>query len=283
MKWFVLASLLLSTFASVQAQEVKLLSWNVFMLPAPIKRSLQSTRTVQIAKSLKHSDYDVVVLQEAFMKSFRHEIKKELHTNYPYRHYLKNNPKFPRIFGSGVYLLSKHPFKVLKQVYFKNCATADCGASKGSFVAEFTLGTGKQFQIAGTHLQAERKYANVRMKQLKQINDMFQSVQKADVPQMLIGDLNIQDKDPEFQAGLDLLKMDFVRLEGSIDHTGGIKNECYATGGDGVNTYWIDHIWANQLDTRHFSMQVKPMPFIYKGKSCELSDHHAVEAKITLL
>lgn len=280
MKWMMLAILFLSF--SVQARELKVLSYNVFMLPAPIKRSLQSLRTVEIAKRLKSSDYDVIILQEAFTKSFRRVIKQELQASYPYRHYLGNNPRFPRVFGSGVYLLSKYPFKLLKEIYFKNCATADCGAAKGSFVAELSLGEGKLVQFAGTHLQAESKYAGTRMKQLKQINEMFKSVKKKDVAQFLIGDLNIQHDEPEFQAGQDLLQMDHIRLDGDIDFTGGVVNDCYKTGGDGVVTYWIDHMWANEVDARMLSMQVKPMPFSYQGKTCELSDHHAVEAKINL-
>lgn len=280
MKWIFLVTLILS--GQLHAESLKLLSWNVFMLPAPLKYSLQTTRSKEIARQLKGTDFDVIVFQEAFTRNFRQTVGRELKKDYPYSFYLQNHLLMPRVFGSGVLVMSKHPFKVLKHVHFKNCAIADCGAGKGSFVVEVVLPQGKVVQLAGTHLQANSRYANIRLKQLKQIHSMLKTVARPDVPQLLIGDLNIDFTDREFEEGKSLLDMDHLRLDGEIDYTGSVTNNCYKTGGDGISHKWIDHVWARGIDTRTQSMQVKPMTFEWKGKTCWLSDHHALESEIIL-
>lgn len=280
MKWIFVVTLFLS--GQLYADSLKLLTWNVFMLPAPIKFSLQATRTKEIARQLQNSPYDVIVFQEAFLRSFRNAVKGMIGKEYPYSYYLPDQVLLPRVMGSGVFVMSKHPFKLLKHLHFKNCATADCGAAKGSFVVEVTLPQGKKVQLAGTHLQADAKYGNIRLKQLQQIKTMLAKVEKPDVPQMLVGDFNIDVNEPEFDKGKDLLAMDHVPLDGDFDHTGWVTNSCYKTDGDGVFHSWIDHIWIKGLDARSMSMQVRPFTFEWKGKTCFLSDHHALESEIAL-
>jgi endonuclease/exonuclease/phosphatase family metal-dependent hydrolase len=280
MKWILLLSLVLTGQAF--AEDLKLLSWNVFMLPSPIKHSLQSTRTREIARVLSEGGHDVIILEEAWTRAFREAVNEKVKAHYPYQHYQRDPILFPRIFGSGVYILSKYPFKVLDHVHFHSCATADCGAAKGSYVVELEMPGGKKVQLAGTHLQAEDKYGHIRMKQLKQIQGMLDKVEKQDVPQFLIGDLNIDVSHKEFTEGQKLLEMDHLQLEGDIHYSGAITNECYHTDGDGVNHNWIDHIWVRGMEARNLSMHVRPMTFDYQGKTCWLSDHHAMESIISL-
>lgn len=281
MKIITFLFLIIST-QTAQAKDLKLLVWNVFMLPKPINFSMQKTRTRMIASELKKTDYDFLVLQEAFIKNFRDSVKSELKANYPFSYYLGRPTFSPHILGSGVLLLSKYPFKLLDQVYFKTCASADCGAAKGSFLVEATLPSGKVVQLAGTHLQAIPKYGRLRLIQLKQIKKMLKKFEREGVPQFLMGDLNIDIHEPEFNRGKEIIGMEHVPLDGPIDYTSSVTNPCYRTSGDGITHKWLDHIWAKGFDARSASMQVVEMKFEWKGKSCYLSDHHALEAQFQL-
>jgi hypothetical protein len=117
------------------------------------------------------------------------------------------------------------------------------------------------------------------MKQLAQIHSLFARHSQPDIPQFLIGDLNIDDDEIEFQMGLDLLGMNYTQLTGPILYTGGISNPCFKTGSA---RDWIDHMWySNYHGILATQMQVKPYLFGHRGRTCPLSDHHAIEASFT--
>ena len=105
--------------------DVRVLSWNVYMLPSPIKNSLQHSRDIAIPELLKDSDYDIMFFQEAFTYKFRQSMIKRLSDKYPHNYYLKGS-KFISAFGSGVFVMSKHPFTVLDKITYKACSGADC-------------------------------------------------------------------------------------------------------------------------------------------------------------
>ncbi len=260
-----------------QAADLKVLSWNTFMLPKPIKYSNQKIRTGVIANAVKGEDYDFVFMQEAFTKSFRSHVGKALKAEYPHQYYLAR--KFAlKVFGSGVFVLSKNPFKVLDKVYYKECGSADCFARKGSVLIESTLSSGKVVQFAITHLQAIEKLGHVRLSQLNQINGMLAKHKKEGVPQLLIGDLNIDVSEPEFDKGKDLMGMEHTELTGPINHTNVI--DCYKK--ETAQEEWIDHMWvSNDAGLKDSAMQVREVTYEYKGKTCMASDHHALEGVFT--
>ena len=258
------------------ADQLKILSWNVYMLPKPIKSSLQGTRRKQIAEQLKTTTHDLIFMQEAFMKNFRQEVRAALKKSHPHHYYL-NKPLFLfSIFGSGLYVLSKHPVRLLEHIYFRNCSSADCLATKGAALMEIKLPNGQLVQIVNTHLQAINNRGAIRMKQLAQIHSLLLRHSRHDIPQFLIGDLNIDDNEPEFQMGLELMGMDYTQLSGPILYTGGISNPCFK---NGSSKEWIDHMWYNNYQgINATSMHVRPMMFNHRGQSCPLSDHYAVES-----
>lgn len=253
------------------------------MLPKPIKFSWQKYRTKLIQEELKKVDHDMLFLQEAFMGSFHKALKNAIGDRYPHTYYLKKSA-FYYPMGSGVFVMSKHPFKVVDKVYYKKktCGGADCFASKGSVLIEIKLPSGKVVQFANTHLQSGEGKGLKRIAQLSQVKGMLEKHHRSGVPQFLLGDLNIDSVEPEFHQGLDLLGMDYAELQGPILYTNSLKNECYKTTGDGIHHEWIDHFWANGIDMKKAHMQVRVMDFEYNGIRCPLSDHHAVEATIPL-
>lgn len=270
----ILSLLILST---AHAYEFKVLSWNVYMLPKPIKKSLQNTRTKVIAEQLKNTDYDLIFMQEAFTNSFRNTVRRAMKATHPYTYYLKL-PSFPYpIFGSGLFVVSKFPLKLIDHVYFRNCTSADCLASKGAAMMELTMPDGQKVQMVNTHLQAIESAGAIRLKQLGQIHSMTMKRRQRGVPQFLIGDLNIDVKEPQFQMGLALMGMQHAELTGPILWTSGRSNPCYKTGS---GHEWIDHMWFDQYSGISASeMRVRSFDFDYNGKSCPSSDHHAVEAE----
>lgn len=271
-----LAILLFPTL--VLGADMKVLSWNVYMLPKPIKNSLQKERTEAIPDFLKGSDYDVMFFQEAFIKRFRKAMIQKLGEKYPHYHYLKKASAVYPVFGSGVFVMSRHPFKVLDEVrYGSSCSGADCGAEKGTFLIEITLPDGKSVQFASTHLNAQRKPL-VRKAQLAKAHEMFARASRAGVPQIFLGDLNIVAHTEEFTDALELMQMNHLQLSGPIMVTNARVNECYKTP---KTKKWIDHVWIDRATSTEGSvMQVVPTEFSYKGKRCPLSDHHAVEAEL---
>ena len=274
---FLLPLLFLSVMvSSAQAFDMKVLSWNVYMLPKPIKKSLQKTRTRVIPEQLKDSDHDLILLQEAFPSSFRSKVRGALKESHPYTYYLKL-PSFPYpVFGSGVYFLSRYPFRVLDHVYFNHCTSADCFASKGAALVALTLPGGKTVHVVSTHLQATDGAGKIRLGQLSQIRSMLDRHRRKDTPEFLMGDLNIDQNDPEFELGLAIMGMDYSRLTGPILSTSSRVNECYKTGKE---SKWIDHMWYDQYSgVDAAQMQVKVYDFERNGKICPSSDHQAVEA-----
>lgn len=275
--------LMLAVSSFVHADEVRLLTWNVFMLPKPIKFSLQAERTPLIIKQLKNSQYDVIVLQEAFAKSFREQLKTHLFPKFPFHHYLGRKIGSLTVYGSGVYLLSKFPIVSTEHVYYSECAKADCFASKGTLLATLRLPSGKHFQIAGTHLQAGRKNFNIRTRQLQQVKNLMKENAKPDQPLVYVGDMNIDAlKGTEFDSALQLLGMSSAKLEGPLNYTGGYPIECYRKPGANAKK-WIDHVWTQAGSSLKItSLKVRPYLEIIYEKECPLSDHYGVEAVLTL-
>ncbi len=270
--------LLLAMTLPAGAADLKVLSWNTFMLPKPIKFSNQEIRTQVISYAIEGEDYDFVFFQEAFMSSFRDYVGKKLKSEFPHQYYLKNNGFIYPFFGSGVFVLGKHPFKVLDKVYYKKCGKADCFASKGAVMIETKLPSGKVVQFAVTHLQAIEKLGSVRLSQMSQVKGMMAKHKKAGIPQFFIGDLNIDAKEEEFHKGLDLMGMKQTELVGPIGHTNVI--DCYKK--PDHEEEWIDHMWVDR-DTvlKDSSIQVRKVDYEHKGKVCMASDHHAIEGHFT--
>lgn len=279
MKRFFIMLLFLFFFCPTsQAYDLKILSWNTFMLPKPIKLSMQDIRSNKIPQQLKTSDYDVMFFQEAFMPSFRYKLISQLKKAYPFSYSLSRPNILHPSLGSGLLMMSKHPFKLLDKIYFSKCGAYDCYASKGSFLIELTLPSGKKIQLANTHLQAKKALGAIRMQQLLEIHSMLKRHETKDIPQILVGDLNIDIHEPEFREGQIKTSLNSLQLEGSIQYTNARESTCYAKENYSRKKEWVDHFWINQKSffTETF-MQVRVFDFQYNGQECPSSDHHAIE------
>jgi endonuclease/exonuclease/phosphatase family metal-dependent hydrolase len=269
------------------AQEFKVLTWNTFLIPPPWNSTKQVERADIMKKLLPDMGHDVMFFQEAFYDRQRNKIIQALNKNYPFIAVPRKGRKLKQIQDSGLFVASKLPMQVLDQVIFKNCAKADCMSSKSAILVEITLPSGKQVQFINTHLQAwnNPKTISIRKKQLIQIKTMMAKHLKHAIPQILVGDLNVDGKvGQEYASSLELMEMSSTPLEGPIMGTNGFSTKgCYKKPGED-NEEWLDHLWlkANASEITITSKRVVLMIGELNSVQCPLSDHSAVEAVIKI-
>lgn len=258
------------------------------MIPKPLNYSLQKKRTPMISRKLYDSNYDVVLLQEAFIPSLRNRIGLALKAKLPYQRALTRKKGVTKFIGSGLFVASRFPFEVLGSHYYKNCAIDDCLSSKGILLIELSIEENKKVQIALTHMQAgeSKKRAGARGRQFIEINKFLKKWVKPGVPQILAGDLNTDGNSPEeFPWALSLLDMDSRPLDGELTYSYGFPVNCYKTTGARTKTHqWLDHVWLNpQGSTATITKKIiKPFNDLIKGEECPLSDHHGLETVVQL-
>lgn len=190
----------------VKDDSLKVLTWNVYMLPkiASLSKEIGNTRLEQraaeIAQYLLKANYDVVVLQEVFDTDGYRILKNTLKNKYAFisapfnnRHIIKTN--------SGLVLLSRYPIYNYKTLQFSDCAASDCFSNKGAFQACFTVNH-RNFRIIGTHLQSDYQYISeyrtIRQKQIREILSVFK-IQPEDkrFTNIFCGDFNISALDTQ--------------------------------------------------------------------------------------
>jgi hypothetical protein len=73
-----------SGYPPTNLNEMKILSWNIFMLPHLDFKNSNRLRAAAIAKELNRSDYSIIVFQEAFDRKSRNIIREVLQENFPF-------------------------------------------------------------------------------------------------------------------------------------------------------------------------------------------------------
>ncbi len=281
--WMVFLCLFLFSLSAVAESSLKVMTWNVYMLPKPLKFSNQKTRIDLILGKIKNLDHDIVVLEESFSRSFRNHMNQVLSEAYPYRLVLGKSGVFKQVMNSGVTILSRWPLKVLDYDFYTTCAIADCFASKGFFLVEVTGPNNQIIHLGSTHMQSDSGasiFPGVRKDQLKQIKNLFDQYMRPTIPQVLIGDLNIDAlAGSEFKEAIELLKMESTKLSGTIQTSKSHLVSCLGQKPSDQET-WIDHIFSNPNGS-NLTVTDKKAFFIQdyvKGEWCDLSDHLPVEA-----
>lgn len=305
MKWmrFLLMTLSLVLAFSAKASELRLLTWNVFMLPSPIKSSKQKMRTESIVQELaaRQDQYDVMVFQEVFSGRFRKQLTEKLKSTHPHSYHMGKGSRILHPFGPGLLILSKYPFEIKDKVYYNKCSGADCLSTKGAFLAEVSLPTQKHVQIIVTHLQAGQKpkKRKIRATQVDQLRAFMQENKRAHIPQILAGDLNINGMNteefpevinhlamsapfdtvaPETVAEVSLIER-FLRFASSR----ATETECFGKPRRDSEARH-DHIWIGDEDqqTEVKSLGVTPIRAMVNGAACDLSDHLPLSLHLAL-
>jgi endonuclease/exonuclease/phosphatase family metal-dependent hydrolase len=267
---------------SGESGRFKILTWNIQMLPTSPDvdklRKKQALRAPWIIDYLNLQDYDVVVLQEVIDKKMTALLKDGLKQTYPHVVAVDGKRGFTGCSG-GILFAAKFPIKYVAHIVYENISGVDRMAEKGCVMVEGEL-DGVRFQIAGTHLQAGNDDA--RRKEVPEIYDGIIGPHKTDgVPQLLVGDMNMDVKTDDYRTLLATTEMRDFPLDDPRPFTT-----------DGLNSWQkgqkkqkrIDHILLNPRGTGTTIVRqtVQRARHEHEGAIMDLADHYGVVAEVEL-
>jgi endonuclease/exonuclease/phosphatase family metal-dependent hydrolase len=261
-------------------KNLKILSWNIYMLPRIVVQKHKRGRAYAIVEELKKSEFDIIVFQEAFFPASREIIKNGLREIFPFDYGPANNEGLTLRTNSGIWIISKTPLKVLKTTQFKACTGNDCWARKGAMLLEGTWHD-KPFQILGTHLQADG-FDKIREKQMDQIYlELLAENKKEGVPQIICGDMNTEREMKEHYCKmLDCLDAEDGEISGietcSYD---GVDNEIAQSFGAKKKTNY-DYILVRNNGSKMKAIHRLVNIYKYKNKKKHLSDHYGIACEL---
>ncbi len=264
----------------IQAQScdtLRVLSYNIQLLPRPWVRVKQPIRARKIARLLSKSDFDVVVFQEAFTRRQRRRMKRILDEHFPYQAAGKKR-RIAQI-NNGIWIISKYPLTRVFEHRFKNASGIDRIASKGVLCVE-VIKNNKRVHIYGTHIQAgwgENDQQN-RLTQHQTFLSKIFEYQQPDIPQIITGDFNvsIQSKKAHFKKWL-LLNQELICTASNANYwNGSVKENAYQDQIDFV-TLRPNHTNASIQNFKQYA------PMIMLGdKEVDAADHYGIQADIIL-
>lgn len=261
------------------SRQLKILSWNIYMLPYVSWFNRNARRARVIGTQLQDSDFHIIVFQEAFSIKCRRIMRKMLANKYPYQYGPANASLWPFKTNSGLWILSKIPLNELKTIRFHTSKGYDKIARKGAALLEGEF-DGKKFQLMATHLQANNPH-QIRQSQCKELSQLLGEFYREDIPQILCGDFNTEMSDREnYEQMLETLDAQNGELAGSLKVTYDRCNNNLARQPNGKgeiidyiltrNSHLIDKIQRNVLEFYHTEPNYKT----------HLSDHYAIEATL---
>jgi len=259
------------------SNELKILSWNIYMLPYISLFNNNGERAKVIADKLLYSDYQIIVFQEAFSSKCRNILAKGLIKEYPFQYGPANRNNLPFKTNSGLWVVSKIPLKELGEFQFTRCVGFDAVARKGAVLFEGNF-QGANFQLLTTHLQADYSH-DVRSKQCAEIKEhLLNPYFRKDTPQLICGDFNIDmDDNPNYQQMLQTLDAKNGELTGTVKVTYDEVNNNLARNANGKRRI-IDYVLVRNGELIH-KIERKVQTFLSKinGFETNLSDHYAME------
>ena len=274
---------LCSSASLTSAKNVKVLTWNVQMLPSKwsfLSKDLQKKqqlRTQWILSYLKNSDFDIIFFQEAFDAHFLKVIADSLQTAYPYQ--IAPHSAGGIKLSNGLLTLSKLPVKDLAHITYKAKSYPDLFAAKGAQLISAEVQTQKIFFI-NTHLQADdakAMHANIRKEQLLQIKkQLIAPFIKASDALICTGDYNIGAASEEHHQLKDILGLHDIIADFKLQ----LPTFC-------TKNYWnkreavsqrLDYFLSNlvTLWPLRESIQMHTPSVLYKGQEIDMADHYGL-------
>ncbi|MDP4240064.1 MAG: sphingomyelin phosphodiesterase [Bacteroidota bacterium] len=261
-------------------RQLKILSWNIYMLPYISLFNNNGERAKVIASTLQTSDYQIIVFQEAFSSKCRHIMAQYLAKAYPYQYGPVNKNNLPFRTNSGLWVVSKIPLTELGQIQFSLSKGFDMVARKGSALFQGNF-EGSTFQLLTTHLQADNS-SEVRVKQCDEIRDhLLNKFYNPHIPQLICGDFNIDmDDRPNYQQMLQTLDAQNGELSGAVKVTYDEVNNNLAKIANGKRRI-IDYVLVRNGNLIH-NIERKVQTFFSQvgGRASNLSDHYAMEFNV---
>ncbi|MEI6679956.1 MAG: sphingomyelin phosphodiesterase [Mariniphaga sp.] len=268
------------TVSEVNKHKLKILTWNIYMLPFCSKIHKNCKRAVAIAKEIPGYDYDIIVFEEAFDYQARKILRDQLKGYYPFMYGPANKSSFSLRTNSGIWILSKIPLQKLEQIKFKNRYGIDALARKGAVLFEGEW-QGQPFQILGTHLQNDSP-DSVRYGQCHEIADkLLRKYAKMDIPQIICGDFNIEFVEKVvYGKMLKILDAENGSLNGDLQTSFDEVNNKLAFRKNGKKQL-IDYVLVrNNKSIKDIDRNVSALKNNVRDIVSDLSDHYGIEAII---
>ena len=263
------------------ATRLKILTWNIGMLPVPELFKEKDERAQAIGNALSKKDYDIIVFQEAFTLYARNVIGKTLHEQYPYAYGPVNKSLLSLKVNSGIWILSKYPLKIRKEIEFTVSAGMDGFAKKGAVLLE-GLYNGAPFQLIATHLQDDAYPQIIRNQQLSEIHEkLIIPYSETDMPQIICGDFNTDEKAVEnYRVMLNLLDAKDEGISGTMKITfDDESNDVFKSRHPDPRR--IDYVLTRNTKLIHWITEKVAVLKSRWGENREyLSDHNGLEADI---
>ncbi len=260
--------------------KMKVLSWNIYMLPYISLFNNNYDRAKAIADELENSEYHILVFQEAFSTKCRNLLAKRLSSKYPFQYGPANKNITPLKTSSGLWVVSKIPLENLGEIQFTGAKGFDAIARKGAVLFQGVF-QGAPFQLLTTHLQAENA-DDLRTRQCCEIKEqLLNPYYREDIPQLICGDFNIEMDDKHHYDKM-LLTLDAKNgeLSGNVKVTYDELNNNLARLTTG-RSRTIDYVLVRNSELIH-NIERKVQTFLAKvgGVETNLSDHYAMEFSV---
>jgi len=260
---------------------LKILSWNIGMLPVLDLFAGNDERAEAIATALFSCDYDIIVFQEAFTSIGRNAIRQKLRDHYPYAYGPANSSILSFKCSSGVWILSKFPLVIKKEIEFTTSAGFDSFARKGAILLEGRFNN-LTFQLLATHLQDDKYPQPIREQQLKEIYEkLIAPYSDPETPQIICGDFNTDEKIAENYHGLlTILKAEDGAISGNMKITfDDESNDVYKSAHPDPRQ--IDYIFTRNSQLIQWIKRKVAVLKSRWGNGWEyFSDHNGIEAYI---
>lgn len=262
---------------NAQIRPLRLLTWNLYLLPGMAPCPGRVKRAKAIGSVLRHSGYDVLCLQETFHRKARLALIDSLRDVFPY-FIGPIHPDRPFRTSSGLMIFSRTPFDSLGVIAYKQNRRSDVVAQKGAVLVRGTH-EGKRYQLCVTHAQSENEPL-IRRNQFRQLFQDLLSLHRRDGElQLVCGDMNVPNQDTlEFRAMLNALQVhDCRQLSDSLcSYTPG-RNLLAGNG----NSFTLDYFLANiPKPAAGLGSKVVVFQKPWSKKHSDLSDHYAVEWEV---
>lgn len=261
-------------------RELKILTWNIYMLPFCSELHGNCKRAGSIAKKLAGYKNDIIVFEEAFDPRARKILRSELKLEYPFMYGPANDAGLSFKTSSGIWILSKIPLRLLEQIEFKNRFGIDAFARKGAVLFEGEW-QGQSFQLLGTHLQANSP-DSIRNFQCHEIAEkLLKKYARPEIPQIVCGDFNIEFEDEvNYNNMLTLLEAENGNLQGDIQNSYDEIDNQLAKRENGRKSL-IDYILVrNSKRIKNIERKVFVIKEHLRDGFADLSDHYGIEALV---
>lgn len=271
------------------AKSVKVLTWNVQMLPSKwsfLSKELQKKqqlRTQWILRYIQQNDFDILFFQEAFDAHFLKVLSDSLAAQYPYR--IAPHQGGGIKLSNGLWTLSKFPITDLAHITYEAKSYPDLFAAKGAQLLCAEVETQKIFFI-NTHLQADdakAKHASIRQRQLLQIKtQLIMPFIHASDALICTGDYNIAAASDEHRHLKDILGLHDIIADFKMQlPTFSSKN--YWNKGQEV-AQRLDYFLSNLIALWPLkeSIQLHTPSVNYKGQTIDMADHYGLAMSFEL-